>query len=137
MLTQPRSGRGSPRGGRPEGVDGPPRRARGLPPLYLTPRRPPAGAQRPPGVWACGSVVPGGPHRRAPWLELVREFQAELQRRLGRRLRRVVARSSPDDLLYDGNVFVFVDRVDAEALRLVAWAALDVQRRLGVEGLSP
>ncbi len=71
-----------------------------------------------------------------PWLELVREFRAELQRRLGRRLRRVVARSSPDDLLYDGNVFVFVDRVDAEALRLVARAALDAQRRLGVEGLS-
>ncbi len=71
------------------------------------------------------------------WLDLVSEFRRELESRLGPRLRRVVARGSPDDLVYDSNVFVFVDRVDGDVLRAVAAAALEVQERLGAEGLNP
>jgi len=75
--------------------------------------------------------------RDEDWIKLVREFEDELVKRLGGRLRRVVARSSPDDLVYESNVFVFVDSVDMDVMREVAKAALEVQKRLGMEGLSP
>ena len=71
------------------------------------------------------------------WLGLVKTFEGLLRSRLGRRFRRVIARSGPEDTVYESNVLVVVDRVDVETIRIVAEAVGEAQRRAGVEGLNP
>ncbi|RLG53572.1 MAG: hypothetical protein DRN99_06495 [Thermoproteota archaeon] len=71
------------------------------------------------------------------WLSLVKAFEAELKQRLRSRLKGIIARSSSDDLVYESNVLVVVDRADLEAIRAVVEAASAAQERTGLEGLSP
>ncbi|RLG51246.1 MAG: hypothetical protein DRN96_05735 [Thermoproteota archaeon] len=74
---------------------------------------------------------------RGEWVRLVREFERLLRAKLGSRLRKVIARSSPDDMVYESNVLVIVDKADLSAMRAVAKAALEAQEKTGLEGLSP
>ena len=71
------------------------------------------------------------------WLRLVRKFEEILRDRLGDNLVRIIARSSPDDLVYESNVLVVVRRADLDTVRKVSRAALDAMEQTGLEGISP
>ena len=71
------------------------------------------------------------------WLKLVRRFERILRDKLGDNLVRIIARSSPEDLVYESNVLVVVRRADLKALREVSRAALEAMERTGLEGISP
>jgi len=71
------------------------------------------------------------------WLKLIRRFEEILRERIGDRIVRIIARSSPDDLIYGSNVAVVVERADADLTREVSRAALDAMEEVGIEGLSP
>ncbi len=71
------------------------------------------------------------------WLRLVRKFEEILRDRLGDNLVRIIARSSPDDLVYESNVLVVVRRADLSTVREVSRAALDAMEQTGLEGISP
>jgi hypothetical protein len=71
------------------------------------------------------------------WLKLIRRFEEILRERIGDRIVRIIARSSPDDLIYGSNVAVVVERTDADLTREVSRAALDAMEEVGIEGLSP
>jgi hypothetical protein len=71
------------------------------------------------------------------WLKLIRRFEEILRERIGDRIVRIIARSSPEDLIYGSNVAVVVERADADLTREVSRAALDAMEEVGMEGLSP
>jgi hypothetical protein len=71
------------------------------------------------------------------WLKLIRRFEEILRERIGDRIVRIIARSSPEDLIYGSNVAVVVERADADLIREVSRAALDAMEEVGIEGLSP
>jgi len=71
------------------------------------------------------------------WLKLVRRFEEILRERIGDRIVRIIARSSPDDLIYGSNVAVVVEKADADLTKEVSRAALDAMEDTGMEGLSP
>jgi hypothetical protein len=71
------------------------------------------------------------------WIKLVRRFEEILRERIGDRFIRLVARSSPDDLVYESNVAVVVRKADLSTMREVSRAALDAMEDTGMEGLSP
>jgi len=71
------------------------------------------------------------------WLRLVRRFEEILRERIGDRIVRIIARSSPDDLIYGSNVAVVVEKADADLTKEVSRAALDAMEDTGTEGLSP
>jgi len=71
------------------------------------------------------------------WLKLIRRFEEILRERIGDRIVRIIARSSPEDLIYGSNVAVVVERADTDLTREVSRAALDAMEEVGMEGLSP
>ena len=71
------------------------------------------------------------------WLKLIRRFEEILRERIGDRIVRIIARSSPEDLIYGSNVAVVVERGDTDLTREVSRAALDAMEEVGMEGLSP
>jgi len=71
------------------------------------------------------------------WVNLVKKFEEILRRRIGGNLVRIIARSSPDDLVYESNVLVVVKRADLDTIREVSRAALDAMETTGIEGISP
>jgi len=71
------------------------------------------------------------------WIKLVRRFEEILRERIGDRIVRIIARSSPDDLIYGSNVAVVVEKADADLTKEVSRAALDAMEDTGMEGLSP
>jgi hypothetical protein len=71
------------------------------------------------------------------WLKLVRRFEEILRERIGDRIVRIIARSSPDDLIYGSNVAVVVEKADADLTKEISRAALDAMEDTGIEGLSP
>jgi len=71
------------------------------------------------------------------WLNLVKRFEEILRERMGDNLVRIVARSSPDDLVYESNVLVVVRKADMNTIREVSRAAIDAMEATGVEGISP
>jgi hypothetical protein len=71
------------------------------------------------------------------WLKLIRRFEEILRERIGDRIVRIIARSSPDDLIYGSNVAVVVEKADADLTKEVSRAALDAMDDTGMEGLSP
>jgi hypothetical protein len=71
------------------------------------------------------------------WIKLVRRFEEILRERIGDRIVRIIARSSPDDLIYGSNVAVVVEKADADLTKEVSRAALDAMEDTGIEGLSP
>jgi hypothetical protein len=71
------------------------------------------------------------------WIKLVRRFEEILRERIGDRFIRLVARPSPDDLVYESNVAVVVRKADLSTMREVSRAALDAMEDTGMEGLSP
>ena len=60
-----------------------------------------------------------------------------MRERIGDRFIRLVARPSPDDLVYESNVAVVVRKADLSTMREVSRAALDAMEDTGMEGLSP
>jgi hypothetical protein len=71
------------------------------------------------------------------WIKLIRRFEEILRERIGDRIVRIIARSSPDDLIYGSNVAVVVEKADADLTKEVSRAALDAMEDTGIEGLSP
>ena len=71
------------------------------------------------------------------WLRLVRRFEEILRERIGDKIVRIIARSSPDDLIYGSNVAVVVEKADADLTKEISRAALDAMEDTGIEGLSP
>jgi hypothetical protein len=71
------------------------------------------------------------------WMRLIRMFEGIISSRLKNRLVRIIARSSPNDLIYESNVVVVVDKADIEVIREVGKAALEAMEKTGVEGLNP
>ena len=71
------------------------------------------------------------------WLKLVRRFEDILRERIGEKIVRIIARSSPDDLIYGSNVAIVVEKADAHLIKEVSRAALDAMEEIGVDGLSP
>ena len=68
---------------------------------------------------------------------MVRRFEDLLRKKLGDRLIRIIARSSPDDLVYESNVAVVVDKADLSAARAVSEAALKAMEETRIDGLNP
>jgi ethanolamine utilization protein EutP (predicted NTPase) len=75
--------------------------------------------------------------RKDEWIKLIRRFEEILRERIGDRFIRLVARPSPDDLVYESNVAVVVRKADLNTMREVSRAALDAMEEVGMEGLSP
>ena len=71
------------------------------------------------------------------WLRLVRKFEEILRNRIGEKVVRIIARSSPDDLIYGSNVAIVVEKADANLIKEVSRAALDAMEEVGIDGLSP
>jgi len=71
------------------------------------------------------------------WLKLVRKFEEILRERIKDNLVRIIARSSPDDLVYESNVLVVVRKADISTIREVSKAAIDAMEATGIEGISP
>jgi len=71
------------------------------------------------------------------WLNLVKKFEEILKERMRDNLVRIIARSSPDDLVYESNVLVVVKKADISTIRKVSRAAIDAMEATGIEGISP